>query len=614
MNMKKDLKFSKKIKEVLTMSLCDYNINIKSSEHVKTNMYTSCFTMCFERDELKDLTISFIFEFSNTLKINIESELDTNINSINFGNTIDKRERDGICCWLIEYIKSYFENQYEDTVTNISESEHTDTETININKDVAVKYLKTIEAIYAILEQIKLENTSYKLYNLQHNMEKNSFTGELIFSDNIGNNLSLIIKYENNIINISYNDYKNELKTLTFDITYLTLRLMFTISHKLNVVIRKEFINKQIELGSKKQDAPDIISDIFVESDINETLFKILKEQPNFRKMKTEIILYKRELQKTDFGNPFQEQSRLFIDTVKGKVNVLTFNIIKEDGVIDTLCEILSYKNNNQLLIKVVGGYIREYEIQYTYLYDLNKEQDIVKRGIEQMLVHILLTYINKYNRNVKLKPFNTVNEKSDYDGDHQHPHILNKEENNLNEVSKNVISFDFTIVEDFDFTDEQKDEVMSKIIKKASAIIKKKIKKFKSKNERIEKSKIPSEFEIATDPDFNNVVEQTTTHLSTIELDPLSYLVKQLVNNLGTKEIFVNSNYVSLTSSGIIDERYKGNIEIRYFIYGDIDGKIMNVNLIEYFVLINGKVLYNRIIDTYLLRDYRNFIELILK
>lgn len=611
MNMKKDKNFSKKIKEVLNVSLCDYNINIKSTEHVKTDMNTSCFTMCFKRDDLKDLTISFIFEFSNTLKINIESELDTNINSINFGNTADERERDGICCWLIEYIKSYFEKQYEDTVTNITESEHTDIETININKDVAIKYLKTIEAIYAILEQIKLENTNYKLCNLQHNMEKNSFTGELIFSDNIGNNLYLIIKYENNIINISYNDYKNELKTLTFDITYLTLGLMFTISHKLNVIIKNEFINKKIDTECNT----DIVSDVFVESDINETLFKILKDQPNFRKLKTEIVLYKRELQVDDFRNPFKAENKIFIDAVKGKVNVLKFNIIKEDKTVDTLCEILSYKNNDNLLIKMVGGCVDVNEIQYVYLYDLKyyKENQKVHYGIKQMLVSILLSYINKLSRNIELKPFNSVSEKSNHDGDFKQTHSYNISEIDLDKVSKNVVSLDFTSVENFDYTDEQKDEVIAKITKKANSIIRKKIKKFKAKNKRIEESKIPSDWEIATDSDFKNITPTTYTHLFVVEIDPLAYLVKTLTNNPKTVKRCIKPDCVYFICKDITDERSKGNIEVHYFIYGIIDGITMNVDQIDYFVILNGKILFNRNIDTSLLRDYRNFNELIL-
>lgn len=609
MNMKKDLKFSKKIKEVLTMSLCDYNINIKSSEHVKTDMNTSCFTMCFERDKLKDLTISFIFEFSSYLKINIESELDTNINSINFGNTADKRERDGVYCWLIEYIKSYFEKQYEDTVTNITESEHTDIETININKDVAIKYLKTIEAIYAILEQIKLENTNYKLCNLQHNMEKNLFTGESIFSDNIGNNLSLIIKYENNIINISYNDYKNELKTLTFDITYLTLGLMFRISVELNFVIKNEFISKKIDTECNT----DIVSDVFVESNINETLFKILKDQPNFRKLKTEIVLYKRELQVGDFRNPFKAENKIFIDAVKGKVNVLKFNIIKEDKTVDTLCEILSCKNNDNLLIKMVGGCVDESEIQYVYLYDLKyyKENQKVHYGIKQMLISILLSYINKLSRNIELKPFNGVSEKSNHDGDFKQTHFYNISEIDLDKISKNVVSLDFTSMENFDFTDEQKDEVIAKITKKANSIIRKEIKKFKAKNKRIEESKIPSDWEIATDSDFKNIISTTSTHLSVVEIDPLAYLVKQLTYNSINIEKSISDDYIHFIVKNIIDERYKGDIEVHYLIHRDINNII--IHNIYYFVTLNGKILFNRNIDTSLLRDYRNFNELIL-
>ncbi len=170
--------------------------------------------------------------------------------------------------------------------------------------------------------------------------------------------------------------------------------------------IRKYF-EKQIELGNERQDDIDTISDIFAKSHIDKTLSGILKDLPNFRKMKTEVVTYKRELQKTDFGNPFQKQSKLFIDTVKGKVNVLTFNVKVEDFINYTLCEILSYKNNNQLLIKVVSGYVHELKIQYDYLYDLNKEQDIIKHNLEQMLVNILLTFINKYSRNLEHIPIN---------------------------------------------------------------------------------------------------------------------------------------------------------------------------------------------------------------
>lgn len=354
MNMKKDKKFSKEIKESLHIFLYDYNINIniKSTEHVKTDMNTSCFTMCFEQDKLKDLTISFIFEFSSYLKINIESELDTNISSINFGNMGDKRERDGVCCWLIEYIKSYFEKQYEDTVTNISESEHTNTETININK----------------------------------------------------------------------------------------------------------------------------------------------------------------------------------------------------------------------------------------------------------------------LSRNIELKPFNGVNEKSNHDGDFEQTHVSYIEDISLSEVSRNDISFDFTIVENFYFTDEQKNEIIEKITKKANSIIRKKIKKFKAKNKRIEESKIPSDWEIATDPDFENIIPTIPTHLSVIEIDPLSYLVKTLTNNPKTVYRNIIRNCVYFTCRNIIDTIHKGDIKVHYIIYGDISDKNIIVHSIEYDVIVAGEIIYNRNIDISLLRDYRNFNELILR
>lgn len=270
---KKCERFVKKVEEVLSISLADYGIiNTIENLYIKDN--GNNIKLCFKRNDLEELFVSFTFKDTDYLTINVYNKSNTFYDFIEYSNFLfNKKQKEVICDYLINNIKIYFE--------------------------------------------------------------------------------------------------------------------------------------KQIELENERQDDIDTISNIFANSHIDKTLSEILKDLPNFRKMRTEVVTYKRELQKTDFGNPFQKQSKLFIDTVKGKVNVLTFNIKVDDFINYTLCEILSYKNNNQLLIKVVGGYVHELKIQYDYLYDLNKEQDIIKHNLEQMLVNILLTFIDKYSRNSENIPIN---------------------------------------------------------------------------------------------------------------------------------------------------------------------------------------------------------------
>ena len=272
---KKFERFVKKVEEVLSISLADYGIiNTIENLYIKDN--GNNIKLCFKRNDLEELFVSFTFKDTDYLTINVYNKSNTFYNFIEYNNfLLNKKQKEVVCGYLINNIKIYFE--------------------------------------------------------------------------------------------------------------------------------------KQIELENERQDDIDTISNIFANSHIDKTLSGILKDLPNFRKMRTEVVTYKRELQKTDFGNPFQKQSKLFIDTVKGKVNVLTFNIKVDDFINYTLCEILSYKNNNQLLIKVVGGYVHELKIQYDYLYDLNKEQDIIKHNLEQMLVNILLTFIDKYSRNLEHIPINNL-------------------------------------------------------------------------------------------------------------------------------------------------------------------------------------------------------------
>lgn len=270
---KKFERFVKKVEEVLSISLADYGIiNTIENLYIKDN--GNNIKLCFKRNDLEELFVSFTFKDTDYLTINVYNKSNTFYNFIEYNNFLfNKKQKEVVCGYLINNIKIYFE--------------------------------------------------------------------------------------------------------------------------------------KQIELENERQDDIDTISNIFANSHIDKTLSGILKDLPNFRKMRTEVVTYKRELQKTDFGNPFQKQSKLFIDTVKGKVNVLTFSIKVDDFINYTLCEILPYKNNNQLLIKVVGGYVHELKIQYDYLYDLNKEQDIIKHNLEQMLVNILLTFIDKYSRNSEHIPIN---------------------------------------------------------------------------------------------------------------------------------------------------------------------------------------------------------------
>lgn len=103
-------------------------------------------------------------------------------------------------------------------------------------------------------------------------------------------------------------------------------------------------------------------------------------------------------------------------------------------------------------------------------------------------------------------------------------------------------------------------------------------------------------------------------THLSTIELDPLAYLVKTLINNPKTIKRHIIPNCIYFICNNIIDTKHWRNVEIHYIIYGDNSDKNIIVHSIEYDVIIDGVIIYNRDIDISLLRDYRNFNELILR
>lgn len=512
MNIKKDQKFSKKIKKSLNESLSEYNINIKSTEYEIIDVNSSCFTMCFQRDKIKDLVISFIFEIGDTLKINIGNEVDTTLISINCVNIYDKRERDGICCWLTVYIKSYFENQCEN-INNDHNDEKNKKEILTLlatakdhfykrlkflieenNLSINIKdeniHIRYIEDKYQIIIEHEADlifsdiefrdkkviiscssNKLFKPYEREFEIDngpndhvsiplfisdtlidvlKVSILKELIenktmenkvnyqkvindvikliynnvdlqyiacrkfvkFIDNEKNNFvcDLVFTHEEQIIInvICYDDFikinfnKND-RNETHDTRNLqSPELERIVADKISNILRRVVVvdTKQQEKTDKKYHLDDILN-MYKKSDIVNRLNKILEKYTIFGNKNVELLFKKRGLQKTDFMNPFEDSSRMLIENVNGDLDVVEFNINIGDHTVYNLCKILLHEKNETLILKVVGGYIRESELGYTYLHSLITEEKVNNVYIEltRILQNVLILFFEKYNR-----------------------------------------------------------------------------------------------------------------------------------------------------------------------------------------------------------------------